>query len=86
MTVGIKETLELVTLIANIKDICMKHLGDGFDKNDVAAIVDDMLNKQEMKQQLEMAIDGIDKVLVEVKDLSLTEKITLISAILKAII
>lgn len=86
MSQGIKETLELIKLLGTLKTIVMKHLGDGFNKSDIGAIVDDLMTKPEVKKELEIAIEGLDKIALELKDLSAMEKLTLISAVVKAIV
>lgn len=83
---GIKETTEIIECVGAIKDIVVSQLKDGFQKSDLEALINELLNKPEMKMKLEKAIEGIDQVMAEMKDLSLTEKISLISALIKHMI
>lgn len=83
---GIKETTEIIECVGAIKDIVVSQLKDGFQKSDLEALINELLNKPEMKMKLEKAIEGIEQVMLEMKDLSLTEKISLISALIKHMI
>lgn len=83
---GIKETTELIEFVGTIKDLVVSQLKDGFQKSDLEKIISELLNDKDIKMKLEMAIEGIDKIMLEMKDLSLTEKISLISALIKHMI
>lgn len=82
---GIKETTEVIECLGAIKEVVVSQLKDGFQKSDLEVLVNALLNKPEMKMKLEKAVEGIDQVLAELKDLSLTEKISLISILIKHI-
>jgi hypothetical protein len=86
MSLGIKETTEVIECIGAIKNIVVVQLKDGFQKDDLEVLVTELLNNPAMKVKLEKAVEGIDLVLAEMKDLSLTEKISLISVLIKHII
>jgi hypothetical protein len=86
MSLGIKETTEVIECIGAIKNIVVVQLKDGFQKDDLEVLVTELLNNPAMKMKLEKAVEGIDLVLAELKDLSLTEKISLISLLIKHII
>ena len=77
---GIKETKEVIIGLKSVKDILVKHLGDGFDwKEDVPQIIKDLSEDAELK----VALDGADQVLPELKDLDFSEKISLVYDLIK---
>lgn len=86
MSQGINETVELVYLLGLLKKLILTHLADGFDVSDLPKILNELFENPEMVVAIQSAIDGIEKVIPECKDLSTTEKLTLISKFIKAMI
>ncbi len=77
---GIKETKEVVIALGLLKDLLVKHLGDGFQASDVQKISEEFLKSPEFVA----ALDGVVLVLPELQDLDTTEKISLALEIIKA--
>jgi hypothetical protein len=79
---GIKETLEVIEAISEIKKVIAKELSDGFQYDDVPNIVE----KLSASPKVLAAIEGADQVLPELKDLDLGEKIRLVVGLLRAVV
>lgn len=80
---GIEESRELILALGEVKKIIMAELADGFQfTEDVPAIV----VKLEQSKAVASAIEGIEHVLPELKDLSLAEKVSLVVTLIKAMI
>lgn len=77
---GVKETKEVIAAAGLLKDILVKHLGDGFQASDIPKISEEFLKSPEFVA----AIAGIEEVLPELKDLDLSEKISLALDLVKA--
>lgn len=77
---GIKETKEVVIAVGLLKDLLVKHLGDGFQPADVQKISEEFLKSPEFIA----ALDGVILVLPELKDLDTAEKISLALEVIKA--
>ena len=77
---GIKETKEVVIAVGLLKDLLVKHLGDGFQPADVQKISEEFLKSPEFVASL----DGVVLVLPELQDLDKTEKFSLALEIIKA--
>ena len=77
---GIKETKEVIVAVGILVDSLKKHLGDGFQKEDIQKISSDVLGSEEFKS----AIAGVELVLPELKDLDISEKISLVLDLVKA--
>lgn len=82
---GLKETKEVIDALAVLKKVLMAHLADGFQIDDVKAILED-LSEPAAKQEILEAIAGIEQVLPEVKEMSLFEKIDLAMYALKVLV
>lgn len=77
---GIKETKEVVVAVGLLKDLLVKHLGDGFQASDLQKISEEFLKSPEFVA----ALAGVELVLPELKDLDLSEKISLALECIKA--
>lgn len=78
---GIKETKEVVIAVGLLKDVLVKHLGDGFQASDIQKISEEFLKSPEFLT----ALDGVVLVLPELKDLDTAEKISLALEVIKAV-
>lgn len=81
MSYGIKETLELVDGLEKLIEVVQKHLKDGFQWSDLLDISHEIASKEH--PEICAAIEGIDQVIPELKDLSLIEKFQLVQKLLK---
>jgi len=78
---SIKETLELIEGLKDVKRIVEAELGDGFQwKEDIA----DGVKKAQESDAIKAAIDGISEVYPELQDLDWSEKASLAFALIKA--
>lgn len=78
---GIKETKEVIVALGILKDILVKHLGDGFQPTDLPKLSEEFLKSPEFM----VALDGVVIMLPELKDLDTAEKISLALEVIKAI-
>ncbi len=76
---SIKETLEVLEAVKVLKGIIVEELKDGFQYDDIA----DFVGKASASPAVLAALDGIEAVLPELKDLSLSEKLQLVYALVK---
>lgn len=83
---GIQETVDVIEAVGVLKKVLVKHLADGFQTADLVKIVEDLLGNEEAKKEIAEAIDGVEKILPELQDLSWAEKIALIQKIMSAIL
>lgn len=75
---GVKESKELLIGVNELSLVLMKHLKDGFQAGkDAAAILGELVANEEVKNKLVEAVQGVDKVPAEIKDLSLEEGVEL---------
>ena len=83
---GIQETVDVIEAVGVLKNVLVKHLADGFQVNDLVKIVEELLGNEQAKKEIAEAIDGVEKILPELQDLSWAEKIALIQKIMSAIL
>ena len=77
---NIKETKELLIGINELSLLLTKHLKDGLQiGKDVSAIFAELISNEELKGKLEAAYQGVSAVQGEVKDLSLSEGLELVT-------
>jgi urease gamma subunit len=85
MAFGIKETVDVIEAVAVLKKVIVKHLADGFQTSDLVKIVEELLGDEEAKKEIGEALDGIELVLPELKDLTWAEKFELVQKVLQLI-
>lgn len=83
---SIQETVDVIEAVGVLKKVLVKHLADGFQVNDLVKIVEELLSNEEAKKEIAEAIEGVEKVLPELQDLSWAEKIALIQKVASAIL
>lgn len=77
---GIKDTLELIDGLAKFIEVIQKHLQDGFQLQDLLEISYEVTSKQH--PEICAAIEGIENVIPELKDLSVFEKFQLVQKLI----
>lgn len=75
--VGIKETKEALDGLNEVAVEIVKVAKDGIQVKDAATIVEDLITKPEFKAKLVAAVEGINLVPAEIKDLDLAEGVEL---------
>lgn len=83
---GIQETVDVIEAVGVLKKVLVKHLADGFQVTDLVKVVEDLLGNEQAKKEIAEALEGIEKVLPELQELSWAEKITLIQKVASAIL
>lgn len=75
---GIKETKELLVGINELSLVLIKHLKDGLQVGkDATAILSELVSNDELKDKLADAVQGLDALDDELKDISLEEGVEL---------
>jgi hypothetical protein len=82
---GVKETKEALLGIIVLGAFVAERAKDGLQLNDLGALIEKFTKDEEFKAKLQAAVDGIDKVPAEVKDLSIAEMFEL-ATVLPALI
>lgn len=78
MSESVKESKEVLGAVAELSVVLIKHLKDGLQlSKDLPAIINELVNNEALKAELEKAFNGIGKVDDELKDLSLEEGVEL---------
>jgi urease gamma subunit len=85
MAFGIKETVDVIEAVAVLKKVIVKHLADGFQTTDLVKVVEELLGDEKAKKEIGEALDGIELVLPELKDLTWAEKFELVQKVLQLI-
>lgn len=70
---GIKETKELIIGVLEIGVLMIERFGDGVNLGDLLAIMNKLVFDKDFKGKISNAFDGVDKVQLEIKDLSKEE-------------
>lgn len=76
--IGIKETKEALVGANELGLFLVKRLKDGVGFDDFTAVFEALKNDSEFKMKLEAAYNGINQVPAEIKDIDLTEAVTLV--------
>ena len=76
---SIKETKEAILGVVALGVYITKRAKDGFDVNDATDFVQKLLVDAEFKAKLTEAVDGIDKVPEEIKNISFVQVLELAS-------
>ena len=77
---GIAETKEALHGILVVGALLAKQAKDGLKLDDAAALVDKFVNDEAFKLAVTNAVNGIEKVPAEVKDLDVMEAVELVTA------
>lgn len=77
---GIVETKEALHGILVLGVLLAKQAKDGLKLDDAAALVDKFLNDEPFKLALTAAVQGIEKVPAEVKDIDIYEAVELVTS------
>lgn len=80
MTVGIKETTELLVAVNKITLFLIKRLKDGAGLDDAMAIYAKLTTDEEFKKVVFDAYDGVKAIPSEIKDLDYREVVQLLLA------
>jgi hypothetical protein len=71
--VGVKETKEAIMGLIVLGAFVAERAKDGLKMDDVTAAIAKFMTDAEFKAQLTAAVDGIDKIPAEIKDMNLAE-------------
>lgn len=74
---GIKETQEMLAGLNMVSLFVIGRVKDGIDMSDAAAVVEKLVMDQEFKSILASAIEGVNKIPAELKDIDLSEALQL---------
>lgn len=75
---GIKETLEALVGVNEVAILLATRLKDWVGVDDFAAVWEKLQNDAEFKAKLEAAYNGVAQVPTEIKDLEISEVVTLV--------
>jgi hypothetical protein len=76
--VGIKETKEVLDGLNSVAEEIISVAKDGLQVKDAVQVVEDLIMKPEFKAKLVAAVDGINQIPAEIKDLDLAEGVQLV--------
>lgn len=77
-----KETKELLIAIYLVGLFVVQRLKDGYQKEDLDALVAEMMGDQEFRATVMSGIEGVDKIPAEVKTMAFPEYLDLAKAVL----
>lgn len=77
MEKSVKETKEVLVAVGDLAVLLVEVLKDGVQISDALKIADALMKRPELLIELKAALDGIEEVPAELKDISLDEGIEL---------